>query len=746
MWQSRLLIVLAALCSSPQALPAEGSVPSLQAQVLRIPRVSRPPTIEDFLQGRPREAEAQVSDFRQYAPADGAPATRETTAYLSYDNTKLYVVFVCKDAPSQVRAHETRRDDIESEDRVAVYLDTFHDHRHAYIFVVNPLGVQADGVWTEGQAYDATFDTVWYSDGRLVADGFIAWMAIPFRSLRFPATPVQQWGLAVGRVIPRNAEISHWPFLTQRLESVASQLATLEGLERIAGGRNLQLIPYAASSRARFLDRAASGGAVLRSEARLRAGLDAKAVVRDAITVDVTVNPDFSQVESDEPQVTTNQRFEVFFPEKRPFFMENAGYFQTPTNVFFSRRIRDPGTGARLTGKRDAWSFGATVTDDRSGGRSGSAGEDQRAVIGAGRLQREFRNQSTVGLLLTGRWSGSSSNEVVSVDTRLKIGPNWVLSGQAIGSSVSPTGGGRLTGAAYWAEMMRSGRHLVYATRYTDRSPRFRSDLGFVPRVDIRQMEQYVRYYWRPEAGRVLAIGPDLTFQWNWNYLGQLQDRVVDVSFGTDLRGPTNFGCRHVNAYELFQNIGFRRHNTDCGAGTAWLKWLELKADYGWGAGVNYVPGPGLAPFMAASTNASFAMSVRPSARARVSQTYLFSRLSTWDSSPVRRPARARVFDDHILRTKVTYQLTRAMSLRGIVDYHATLPDTVLVALEHSKRLAADVLLTYMANPGTAVYVGYTDTYENIEVGPPWRFRAGGSASVSTGRQLFVKLGYLLRF
>lgn len=683
--------------------------------------------------------------FRQFAPGDGETVSEETTAYLSYDKKNLYVVFRCKDEPGRVRAHLSKREDINSDDTVVLNLDTFHDHIHAYRFITNPLGIQLDGIFTEGQGPDDSFDTLWHSDGRLTEDGYVVWMAIPFTSLRFPRQRVQEWGIGLGRSIVRKGEFSTWPYITQRLQSYVQQMATLKGLEGVSPGRNLQFIPYFVFSRARFLDGLASGGPALRQSTEARPGLDAKIIMRDALTLDIALNPDFSQVESDEPQVTTNQRFEVLFPEKRPFFIENAGHFQTPINLFFSRRIMDPQFGARLTGKIGRWALGALLMDDRAEGKRFPDSDplhDDRARIGVVRVQREFHQQSSVGLLFTSREFSSSSNRVFSLDTRLRLNRNWVLVGQAMRSQAQRTDGSHQDGAGYWLELSQSGRHAQYAARYLDYSRFFQTQLGFVPRVDIRKMEHYFEYYWKPKGSRILLFGPDITTSIDWDQQGRLQDWVVDASFGANLTGPTGLGCRHVNAFERFQGIGFRRHVTDCGVNTEWLKWLGLTLDYGAGTGVNYHPGASLTPFLANTRFAKAGFTLRPSPRLRFDGTYFYTQLGT-------RSAQSNaIFNNHILRSKLNYQFTRALSLRLIFDYNAVLPNPALVALEGTKRFTSDVLLTYMLNPGTALHVGYTDMYENVRLqpGPPAWLQRTGPPDVSTGRQLFVKLSYVLRF
>src|SRR5262249_8465988 len=284
------------------------------------------------------DAEARITDFRQREPGDGVPASKETSAYLSYDHKNLYVVVVCREEPGKIRAQMAKREDIGSDDQVAIYLDTFRDQRHAYVFAANPLGVQSDLILTEGQSADQSFDALWRSKGRLTPTGFVVWMAIPFKSLRFPQAPKQTWGIALGRFLPRNQEGSFWPYITNRIEGFAPQMATLEGMTEISSQHSVQLIPYAVFSRTAY---PAPAQATLHAQ-DLRGGRDAKLVVAGAFTFYGTWHPDFSQVEADDPQVTVNERFEVYFPEKRPFFTENAGFFDTPVKLFFSRRIVDP--------------------------------------------------------------------------------------------------------------------------------------------------------------------------------------------------------------------------------------------------------------------------------------------------------------------------------------------------------------------------------------------------------------------
>ena len=717
------------------------SVAGSAAEVPRIhiPRVSRAPKLADFLEDRERQAEVVVTDFRQFDPGDGVPVSQTTTAYLSYDDTNLYVAFVCKDNPELIRARLARRKDILKDDRVTINIDTFHDHKRAYFFDVNPYGVQMDGITTDGQGDDFSFETLWYTESKITADGYIVLETIPFRSLRFSDAERQVWGIALARFIQRNNEMACWPAVTRkRLPQFVGQFGDLEGLDGISPGRNFQFIPYTLFSRGRFLDMPANTPAGFRTQSETRAGLDTKLILHDSFTLDATLNPDFSQVESDEPQVTVNQRYEVFFPERRPFFTENAQFFDTPEELFFSRRIIDPQFGARLTGKVGRWAIGALAADDRAAGRSSLTDESNgRAGIGVMRIQREFGKQSHIGALVTDREFGATSNRVASLDSRFRLGGNWVLSAQGVASRAK-YGDVHLSGNALRASLAKVTRHTQFQTWYIDRSPDFRADLGYIPRVDVRETRQKFDYRWRPNSRRIVNWGPSILALINLNRAGRVQDWEVAPSFNVELPRLTYFILDRSEAFELFRNSGFRKSASRVYFSTEWSKRLAATATYSHGQAINYYPASGLQPFLAHADSASLQLTIRPTSRLRLDESYLFSKLAS----------SATVFDNHIVRSKVNYQFTRSLSLRTIFDYNAVLANASLVSLEKTKRLNADILATYLLHPGTALYVGYTTSYENFAFDPLERpgIRRVASPGMPTGRQFFIKLSYLFRY
>ena len=732
----RRAALLGCLTLQAAALTAQAPGPTLTVQ-----RVDRPPKLEHFLSGDLPLPAREVTDFRQLEPGDGVPASASTAAYLAYDDENLYVVFVCNDDPGAVRASLTKREEISVDDGVAVYLDTFRDRKRAYLFEANPLGVQADAMVTEGQDDDYSFDAVWQSDGRRTPHGYVVRFTIPFRSLRFPRAPAQTWGIALGRYIRRNNEQSYWPYLTKRLAALVPQFAALEGLRDISPGRNLQAIPYGAFTGARFLD---TDVAAFREENDQRVGVDLKAVVRDALTLDGTVNPDFSQVESDEPQVTINSRFEVFFPEKRPFFIENAGYFQTPVNLFFSRRVADPGMGLRLTGKMGRWAVGAIGIDDRAAKQFSVA---DRAGIGVVRVQREIADESTVGALVSEQALGGGSNRVASADARLKLSKTVVFTGQVIATDLQDPTGSRLSGTGIYAELLRDGRNFDYAARYLDLGSGFDAELGYVPRVGIRQLEQELETVWRPR-GPVVKVGPTFTTSLDWDRSGVLLDRSLKASWEVKLVGETKLEAQYESAFELFHDVPFDTRATKLSFESEWLKWLAVSASYKRGTDVNHKPPKGVAPFLAGAAKSELTLTLRPMPQLRLDHTLLYSRLTAGPGAPPAGGRPARVFTDRILREKLNYQFSRALSLRAILDYSAVDRDSTLSRVEPERRWAVDALLAYLLNPGTALYLGYRDGYENLAIlpgSPPSLYRTD-RPETSTGRQVFVKMSYLLQF
>jgi hypothetical protein len=713
-----------------------------QVKTVHLTRVSKPPVLDDFIHGKIPPGQARIDDFRQNAPSDGAKATRETIAYLSYDDDNLYAVFLCKEEKSMLRARMVKRDDILSDDQVAVFLDTFHDRQHVLDFYVNPLGIQADATSNEGQSDDYSYDVLWRTDGRLTHDGYAVWIAIPFRSLRFSSADVQTWGIGVARFIPAINESSYWPYYTSRINGFAPQLGTTEGLQQISAGRNLQITPYGFAQRSQFLNTPDYASPDFKSQTELRAGVDVKAILHDSFTLDVTVNPDFSQVESEQPQITINQRFEVFFPELRPFFLENAAYFQTPDNLFFSRRIEDPEFGARLTGRSGPWQVGFLGMDDRFPGNtlpSSDPDYGHHAVIGVLRVQRDFAEDSSVGLMATAYDFGTHHEYLASADARIHLSENWELTAQAVNSQTSLPVFPHVSGSDYLANLEYSSLHFDETTHYLDRSPNFQTTLGYIPRVNIRQVDQDLAYKFLPAGNLVKSWGPTMELIEDWDHTEKIQDRIITPGVALELKGQTFITAQRTESIEVYRNITFRKHLTDFSFATDISKHFGVQSEYNFGRGVNYFPAAGLLPFSANVQNATLKFTIRPSTKFRIEPTYLLSRLRSPNGGPV-------IFDDHIIRATLRYQFSKRLNLRIIGEYDSVLPSTGLVNLTNSKIFTSNVLLTYLLSPGTAVYAGYTDQRQNLALLQSMALAPIGDPSTLTDRQIFLKISYAFHY
>lgn len=615
----------------------------------------------------------------------------------------------------------------------------------AYVFEVNAFGVQRDGLVTEGQGTDYSYNSTWQSEGRLTKDGFVVLIAIPFKSLRFSNDDVQSWGIALGRYIPRNSESSYWPVITPRIAGFVSQMGVAEGLRNVGAGYSARIVPYWAFTQARYLDENVPAS-VLRVDRR--GGVDASVVTKDGVTIDVTVNPDFAQVAPDSPQVTINRRFEVFFPERRPFFIENAGYFSTPESFVFSRRIADPQFGTRVTGKVGGWVIGALVADDRtegprvpadnrlSGNRTGNA------IV---RIQRDVGAESLVGVLATARVFGSRSSRLVAADTRLKLSPTWIFTGQAARSDSRTLDGDRQQGSAVHATLARNGRNLSYFSIYRELSRDFEAALGFINRVDLRETRHYMGYLHHLDGGPVTSFGPSVSTAMDWNFTGVRQDWSVDPGVHIYFRRQAAISLYRQESWERFGGIGFRKHSTIVSGYSSQSKVVSVNGSLTWGVGPNYSPANGLDPSLGSSDTVSLGLTIRPGDRVKIDESYYFSRLRT-RAGPLGGAPVTDIFTNHLSRTTASLQMTKALSLRAIADYRTLVPDAGLIAQTLNKRLTWDLLATYLVNPFTAVYVGYTEGRSNLEIDPADRqkLRVLTSPSAPAFRQLFLKLSYRL--
>lgn len=740
-----LLGIVLLICHRLSAEPGEAHIPYLQQAI----------TIDDFSTMNPREElrrqMGHVEGFVQSNPRNGEASSQKTEVYLWYNDTHFFTVFLCFDRePSQVRASLTRRENIsDEEDWVEMYLDTYNDQRRAYLFSTNALGIQWDARFSEEEGFQPSYDALWDSEGRLTDQGYVVWMAIPFKTMRFKSAPSQQWRVLFGRSIPRSNEYAAWPHISKEIKGTLNQTSVLTGLENISPGKNLQFIPYTSYRGFRVLDTNGDQPHFIRDLADASVGLDSKIVIRDNSVLDLTLNPDFSQVESDEPQVTVNQRFEVFFPEKRPFFLENAQYFETPLDLVFTRRIADPQFGVRLTGKYGPYTLAVLTANDEAPGKivpeiDPVSGKD--AYFGIFRFSRDIFQQSSIGALFTARQFDNESNMVGGVDSRLRLGENWAARIQAVASSTDFLDGPSISGPAYSANLSRAGLSFNCELTYEDIAEDFRTLTGFVNRTDVQTVDGNVRYIFHPQDSIFLGWGPEFFATNVWDHSGTHLDVIYHPMLSFEFPGKTYLNFHYFWREErlrpedfpgLTENVNFEEPAWQINFNTGYWKWMTLFSRYTRGKSVNFVPAENQLPESANSQSAYVQANLRPIRPLQIENSYLYTALSDPDTQSV-------IFNDHIIRTKWNWQLSRRLSLRTIVEYDATIPNAEFTALESTKNVNFDFLVIYLVNPWTAFYAGYNGNHQNIVLQEDLVVR--GDDWLNDANQFFLKFSYLFQF
>lgn len=404
-----------------------------------------PPTIDGRLDDPAWEAASPISGFIQLEPQRGEPATDDTLAYIVYDRHNLYVAFRCFDAePDKIVSRIARRGKIYDSDLISFFIDPHHDHRTGYKFGTTPSGIQEDNYRYDDTQIDGSWHGIWWVESQIDELGWTAEFRIPFANFRFPDADNQVWGFDIERLNRRKTEISIWKQMTQAgFRTRMSDLGHLVGISGIETGKSFEVIPYALAGSSKTRTQSVA--------AQLGAGIDLQYSLSGALKTNLTINPDFAQVEADQLEINLT-RFPTRFPEKRPFFVEGNSFFETPLDLFFSRRVGSLGDilwGGKITGKVDRYSIGLL------GAQTGSfdsleIGQPSRskeeAWYSAMRLKRDILKRSTVGALFTNREHGDGYSRVVGADMSLAFGRSYHATGQAARSLQSD---GTAAGNAY---------------------------------------------------------------------------------------------------------------------------------------------------------------------------------------------------------------------------------------------------------------------------------------------------------
>ncbi len=739
-----------------------------------VPLLEHALRLSDFVGMQPppelRGRLTEVDDFIQNSPVDGKPATEKTVAWFGYTSSTLYVVFACYDhTPAMIRGHLTRRENIMSDDNVSVLLDPFQDRRRGILFELNPANVQADAAWTEGNGPDFSYDQVWDSEAHRTEQGWMALFAVPFRSLRFrPGT--QGWGVVLQRNLPRNSESDNWPHISSNITGMLPQEGTLHGIQGVTGSHNVQIDPYTVAQNEHtlmdldplnpyFSSRAFEGAA----------GGEAKAVLHDSIVLDATINPDFSDIESDQPQFTVNQRYSVYFPELRPFFLENANYFATPIPLVYTRNIERPTFGVRVTGKIAGTNLGFFLADDRGPGETFAPGDlnyEKKATFAVGRVSQDLGKGSSLGAIYTDQEFAGSWSRVGGIDFTARLNDKWTAQGQAVESSTmtpnrTANGGNSpvyKAGPASTLEITHQSHTWFFDDTFKDYSKGFRSQVGFIQTANVYDDHIHASYNWYPKHRLIQSYGLEEDLHVAFDHDGNrifhyatfdpfflLPGNVVIAPImgqNSDTVGPQN-------GYAIPSSINFTENFVGLILRGAPLKYLNLNFNGSRSGNVNYNPA-GPAPTLLDEESLSALITVYPTRALTIDNTYLLDRNHEAHGGQ-------DVYESQTFRTKINYQFTTAFSARVIVEYDSTLVNPLETSLLRTKTIGTEALLTWLPHPGTAIYIGFNNDIQNLDRSLCNRLPGGScdpnnlvvprsSKYLNDGRQIYFKASYLLRF
>ncbi len=693
-------------------------------------RTNQPPVIDGRLDDPVWRQAPSVSGFKTFIPDFDREPSEKTTAYMAYDAEYLYFAFKCYDRePDKIKAAVAARDTIRADDFICINLDTFNDQQSLYAFYVNPLGIQTDSRFASGQE-DFSVDFVWMSAGRIDPDGYSVELAIPFKSIRYSGGRRIEMSIFFERSISRRLEHDSYPpldpkrgyfFLTQMmpLELVDIKHYTLfEGIPAFTVGQKYS--------------RDAASGVLVREKATPEISFTGKYGLTSQLILDGTWNPDFSQIEADAGQVDVNLRYDLFYPEKRPFFLEGremfllAGAVDTDplTSIVHTRTIVDPRAGVKISGKLSAKDTVASIfaLDEAPSLDPLWTGGDRYAGDAVFRYKRALSGDSYLGGFYTGRKYGSGFNQVAGLDGQARLSPSSLLSFYGFGSWTRPAEGATTApGHALGVDYLYDTRNLGIDLGAQDISRGFQTETGYLTRNGLLRFRAALtpRYY--PDSRVIRKVTPQLFFSVLKDEFSGLAETYD--SLGVQLLFPGNMVVTMSGAYatEIFLAQRFNTSGGQVTASCQATKQLSLRAQFWRGNAIRYVE----EPFQGYGSQAAASVIYQPSDQFNLTLTLTYADLT-------HELTRQKVFDDAITRGRLTYQMNKYLFFRTIVEYNS-----------YYRQLLTDFLASFTYVPGTVIQFGYGSLYNRVE----WADGAFRDAErfLEMRRGLFFKASYLWR-
>jgi len=691
---------------------------------LRPLKTSQPPVLDGRLDDPVWALAPSVTDFETFIPEFGKKQAEKTTAYMAYDEENLYFAFRCLDPqPDRIKATLSRRDDVAASDFVCINLDTFNDQQSLYAFYVTPLGVQGDSRFASNKE-DFSVDMVWDSAARIDAEGYTVELRIPLKSIRYLHRPVVQMAVFFERTINRRQEHGSFPALDPaRGYAFLPQMALLE-YEGLARPTLLELLPAFTLSR----KSTRGDGHMVRHPDDRQWSLTGKYGLTPSLTLDATVNPDFSQVEADAGQVDANLRAGLFFAEKRPFFLEGSEAFNIAASqsgpllaVLHSRTIVDPKWGAKLSGKlgpRDT--IAALSAVDTADAASGPTVDPRFGIF---RYRHSTWEDGYLGAFYAGRDQGPRINRVLGADGQIRLSPGSQLGFHAFGSStqdgVAPPEARR--GKALGLEYLYDTSRLTVNADAHDLSRDFMADAGYLTRTGLTSANLRLTPKLYPASTWVRRLDPFVGYTTLRDHPSGLREGDAAIGLTTIFQGNGSATVQWDDATEVFLGQRFVTDGLRLSVRSQLHKTLSLQASHWHGKGIRYTT----APFQGRGSQTSLSTVYQPGESLNLALN--------WTYADFYRDATAeRIYAYPIGRARLTYQFTQSFFLRAIVEYNG-----------FRRQLLTDLLASYTYIPGTVIYLGYgslakKQEWENGQYRPSDHY-------LDMQRGLFFKASYLWR-
>jgi hypothetical protein len=704
---------------------------SIEAQEeLKPYRTETPPVIDGRLDDITWKNALFVQNFKTFAPDYGKDGTERTTAYAAYDNDNLYFAFYCYDnEPSKIKSSVGNRDNIRSDDWVCINLDSFNDHQSLYAFYVNPLGIQTDSRFSAGQE-DFSADYVWYSAGQLVPDGYTIEISIPLKSIRFSeGTPVTM-SIFFERYISRFSEHDSYPeldpakgmaFLTQMSPLVYDELkqSTL-----------FEVLPAFTYSKKYDLDQ----DHLVKSEDKGEISLTTKYGINSDLILDGTYNPDFSQIEADAGQVDVNLRYALYYPEKRPFFLEgNEIYNLAATqssvvdpiiSLVHTRTIVNPLTGIKLSGKVGSKSTLAAMYAVDEIPQDESAVNGNYAQIPVLRFKQALSGDSYLGGIFTGRELKNSSNNVLGIDGNLRLTKSSTIEWNGLYSiSKYAANQDKIGGHALGLNYNYNSRDLSYDFSLKDISENFNAATGFITRTGIFGVTGLIGPKIYPELSSIQRIDLEAFSAQTKDNPSSLWETYNYLSATGFFLGSYNAKIKYSYSTEIFGGEKFKTGGMQIVVGGLISNIISFSVGYKRTDAIYYSDNP----FQGYSNQINAVMICQVSDNVESYSSFVFSDFRRKTDSEL-------LYEYPIYRERLTYQHNKYFFIRGVVEYN-----------KFKRQLLTDFLLSFTYIPGTVLYLGYGSLYQKTEWNQYENRYSDSQNFTEINRGFFFKMSYLWR-